>query len=52
MQGHTALHLAAYKGGLEVVRVLLDHGANLASKTDTVSNGSERLHLSYAEDHM
>lgn len=37
-QGHTALHLAAYNGCLEAVRVLLDHGAALTWKSYKVSD--------------
>lgn len=45
MQGHTALHLAAYKGCFDVVHVLLDHGADLASKSHKVSNLSAHVLL-------
>lgn len=37
-QGHTALHLAAYNGCLEVVCVLLDHGADLARRSHKASD--------------
>ena len=38
----TALHLAAFSGRLEIVKLLIDHGANTAAEND---NGELPLHL-------
>ncbi|TMW69721.1 hypothetical protein Poli38472_001877 [Pythium oligandrum] len=56
--GMTALHLASSAGHVDVVRVLLDHGAdlNIASESDSmftvVQEGETALHLACRDGHV
>lgn len=43
--GSSALHLASHKGHTRVVRVLLDHGANVHAVTKVPMNLSIMLHV-------
>eukprot|EP00818_Percolomonas_sp_WS_P004565 CAMPEP_0117436886 /NCGR_PEP_ID=MMETSP0759-20121206/1237_1 /TAXON_ID=63605 /ORGANISM="Percolomonas cosmopolitus, Strain WS" /LENGTH=2352 /DNA_ID=CAMNT_0005228497 /DNA_START=38 /DNA_END=7097 /DNA_ORIENTATION=- len=48
-QGRTALHIASFYGHVKVVKLLLDNGANISSKTPC---GKTSLQISLKERHL
>jgi ankyrin repeat protein len=50
--GRTALHLAAMNGHLEIVKLLLEHGADVNAKTEGGFYGETAVEMAEHKGHM